>query len=496
MWGRTRGTDDGMASSWWQRLVDVRVDEKRALGWAFLYVFALFVAYYVLRPIRDELGVTGGVRNLPWLFTGTLVAMLVLNPLFSHLVRLWSRRRFIAIAYRFFIVNLLLFMVALGWTTPEQQVWVGRALFIWTSVFNLFVVSVFWSLMVDIFDARQGKRLFGLLAAGATAGGMVGSGVTATLVMLMDKHWLLLVAALLLEVAVFASARLCAWQARQSGTDAQQGAVASDGAPVAADASVMVDSGRKSELSAAGVAGGGAVQGRVGNSALRDEADIRSSGSRESDRSGLGGGVFAGMTHTLRSPYLLGISAIILLYTITSTFLYFQQAEIASVQFPDRAERTAFFAQIDLWVNALTLLFQVFVTGALTRWLGVMVVLCILPALSMLGFGLLWAWPTVAVFVMVQVARRVANFAFNKPTREVLFTHVAREDRYKAKNFIDTVVYRSGDQIGSWGYAALMAAGLGMSGISLVGVPLSLLWLGLAAWLGVQQRQADGGLRG
>jgi ATP:ADP antiporter, AAA family len=411
-----------------RRIIDVRSSEARAVGWSWLYVFALFLAYYVLRPIRDELGVAGGVRNLPWLFTGTLLTMLAVNPLFAYAVRRWPRERFIAITYRFFMLNLFVFMALLTLAEPEQQVWIGRAFFIWVSVFNLFVISVFWSFVVDVFDAEQGKRLFGFLAAGATLGGIAGSSLTSGFVEKMGQSWLLLASIILLEVAVFASRQLS----------------------------------------------------RISDTFQRPVQE-------EASHSIVGGGIFAGMTHTFRSPYLLGIAFFILFYTVTSTFLYFQQAAIAEANFSERAARTAFFAGIDFWVNVLTLVLQVFLTGRLMGWLGVVVTLCALPLFSMAGFAALAAYPTVAVFVGLQVARRVSNFALARPTREVLFTSVAREDRYKAKNFIDTVVYRGGDQVASWAYAILIGLGLSMTGIAIVAVPLSAIWLVLSIWLGRRQ---------
>jgi AAA family ATP:ADP antiporter len=418
------------------QMLNVRPHERRAMAWSWLYVFALFLAYYVLRPIRDELGVAGGVRNLPWLFTGTLVAMLALNPLFAYAVKRWTRERFIAIAYRFFSANLLVFMALLALATPEQHVWIGRAFFIWVSVFNLFVVSVFWSLVVDIFNAEQGKRLFGILATGATVGGIAGSALTSGFVETVGQHWLLLASIVFLEVAVFAARRVAL-----SGTDA-----------------------------------------RRDRSVAKAEEPV-------------GGGILAGISHTLRSPYLLGIAAFILLYSVTSTFLYFQQASLAEAAFADRAARTAFFSDIDFWVNVITLVFQILLTGRLIGVLGVAMVLCILPLISMVGFTALAIAPTITVFVVVQVARRVSNFALARPTREVLFTSVPREDRYKAKNVIDTVVYRSGDQVGSWSYAALIGfLELTMTGVAIVAVPISAVWLALAFWLGRRQRarsQAD-----
>ncbi len=415
-----------------RRIVDIRPEEVRALAWSWLFVFALVLAYYVLRPIRDELGVAGGVRNLPWLFTGTLLAMLAANPLFAYAVRRWPREVFIAVAYRFFMLNLFVFMVLLMVTDEGQRVWVGRAFFIWTSVFNLFVVSIFWSFIVDVFDSEQGKRLFGFLAAGATTGGIAGSALTSGLVAHVGQHGLLVASILLLEVAVFATRRL---------------------------------------------------------SAVSDV--FHHPGQADDPHRPVGGGIFAGMTHTLRSPYLLGIACFILLYSVTSTVLYFQQASIAEANFTSRAARTAFFAGIDFWVNTLTLACQLFLTWRLTAWLGVAVMLAILPAFSVLGFAALATWPTVAVFVVVQVARRVSNFALARPTREVLFTAVPREDRYKAKNFIDTVVYRGGDQVAAWSYAGLLALGLTLTGIASATVPICVGWAALSFWLGRQQQRME-----
>ncbi|MFU2319342.1 NTP/NDP exchange transporter [Rahnella sp. PCH160] len=411
------------------RLLNVHRGEGRALVWAGLYIFSLFLAYYVLRPVRDELGVAGGVRHLPWLFTGTLLAMLAINPLFAAAVRRWSRERFITVTYRFFMLNLLAFIALMTVATGAQLVWVGRAFFIWVSVFNLFVVSVFWSFVVDVFEQEQGKRLFGVLAAGATLGGIAGSVLTLSLVEFIGQQGLLLIAVGLLEVAVRASRGL----ARHSD---------------------------------------------VFHSPLQ----------READNQALGGGIFSGMTHTFRSPRLMGIAGFMLLYSMTSTFLYFQQAAIAENAFSDSAARIAFFAGIDFWVNSLTLALQLFLTGRLIGWLGVGTTLCSLPFISLAGFTCLAAWPTVAVFVVIQVARRVSNFGLARPAREVLFTRVPREDRYKAKNFIDTVVYRIGDQVAGWSYAGLAALGLSMTGVSLVAVPLSALWLMLSLWLGSRNR--------
>jgi AAA family ATP:ADP antiporter len=414
-------------------VIDVRPVEMRALGWSWLYIFSVLFSYYILRPIRDEMGVAGGVENLQWLFTGTLLGMIAVNPPFAALVARLPRARFIAASYRFFIANLVLFAALLHIATAEQNIWIGRVFFIWASVFNLFVVSVFWALIVDVFDAEQGKRLFGFIAAGATLGGIVGSSVTAALAKSVSATYLLLGSAVLLEIALFGVRRL---------------------------------------------------------SRLSDALHRRPVAER--GETPIGGSVFSGFAHAFNSSYLINVSVYILLFAITSTFLYFQQAEIAKQSFAARGARTAFFARVDLWVNVLTLGAQIFLTARMLRLLGVAVTLALLPMLSIAGFGTLALAPTIAVLVVYQVVRRAGNFAFARPAREVLFTVIPREDKYKAKSFIDTVIYRLGDQVGAWSYAGLGLLGLGMTGIAVVAVPLSLAWLVNGFWLGHKQKQLEG----
>lgn len=415
-----------------QQIIGYQQGEGPALFWGWLYMFSLFAAYYVLRPIRDEMGAAGGVHNLPWLFTGTLVAMLILNPLFSALVCRWSRERFIAIAYHFFMANLLLFIIAIRLSPEHWHIWLGRIFFIWVSVFNLFVISVCWSLLVDVFASDQGKKLFGVLATGATAGGIIGPGATSLLVAWLGQTGMMVFSILFLELAVVAAHRL---------------------------------------------------------SRLAQSPNQPLQHYERHHNSGFGGSIYAGIMHTFRSPYLLGIVLFLLCQTITATFLYFEQAHIAKEYFTDKAERTAFFANIDVIVNILTLSIQLFLTGRLVKSFGVGLVLCALPFICFVGFSSLTFGVSVGLFVTVQVARRVSNYALSRPTREILFTVISREDRYKAKNFIDTVIYRAGDQLGSWSYAGLMALGLSLSGLALTALPITLFWLVLSLWLGRQQQR-------
>ncbi len=417
-----------------QRIVAVRPEEVRAVGWCWLYIFAVLSSYYILRPIRDQMGVAGGVNNLPWLFTGTLAGMVLLNLPFAYLVKKLPRSRFIPLTYRFFALNIILFAIALRVATPEQEVWVGRIFFIWASVYNLFVVSVFWQLNVDLFSPEQGKRLFGFIAAGATIGAIVGSAVTAGLARYVSPTVLMAGAALLLEVAVFSVGRL----------------------------------GRLSPV----------LHHRPGDLAAAS-----------ADEKPVGGSVLAGITHAFRSPYLLAVSAFLLLYAVTSTFVYFQQAAIVSHSFTDRGAQTAFFASIDLAVNSLALVFQLFFTGRIIVLLGVALALALLPALTMVGFAALAITPTLGVIAAFQIIRRAADYAIARPTREIIYTVVSREDRYKTKGFIDTFVYRLGDQVGAWAMAPLN--GVGAAAASLVAIGVAALWLLNALWLGRRQQSLE-----
>jgi AAA family ATP:ADP antiporter len=417
-----------------QRIVAVRPEEVRAVGWCWLYIFAVLSSYYILRPIRDQMGVAGGVNNLPWLFTGTLAGMVLLNLPFAYLVKKLPRSRFIPLTYRFFALNIVLFAIALRVVSPEQEIWVGRIFFIWASVYNLFVVSVFWQLNVDLFSPEQGKRLFGFIAAGATIGAIVGSAVTASLARYVSPTMLMVGAALLLEVAVFSVGRLAKLSPVLHHRPGDQAAASADEKPV-------------------------------------------------------GGSVLAGITHAFRSPYLLAVSAFLLLYAVTSTFVYFQQAAIVSHSFTDRGAQTSFFASIDLGVNSLALLFQLFFTGRLIVLLGVALALALLPALTMLGFAALALTPSLGVIAAFQIIRRAADYAIARPTREVIYTVVSREDRYKTKGFIDTFVYRLGDQVGAWAMAPLN--GVGARAASLVAIAVAALWLLNALWLGRRQQSLE-----
>ena len=440
----------GNARRYVSRLVDVRPEEVSALLLSCAYYFFILSSYYIIRPIRDEMAVASGVRNLPYLFTGTLILMLLVQPPYAALVSRLPRIRFVSYTYRFFMLNLLIFFALLRLAPADWNIWVGRAFYWWVSVFNLFVVSIFWAFMADIFRSDQGKRMFGFIALGGTLGAIAGAATTALLVQKIGAVYLVLISVVLIELAVGCVRRL-------------------SGMTRARNRSLPDESGPRL---------GGVPEAEPGRG-----YSVRT---REAEEP-IGGGALAGIARVFRSPYLLGISAYMLLFTIAATFLYFEQATIVDREFADRGMRTAFFARIDLAVNVLAIFTQGFLTGRIIKWLGVALTLTILPAICILGFAGLGLWPFLGVVVVFQTLRRATNYAVARPTREVLYTVVSREEKYKAKSFIDTFVYRGGDQIGAWSYAAMGWLGLGLSGIAFAAVPISALWLLIGYWIGRRQ---------
>jgi AAA family ATP:ADP antiporter len=392
--------------------------ERRGLIWSFLYFFALLSGYYVLRPVRDEMGITGGIEKLPWMFTGTFLATFLAVALFTWVVTRAPRRRIIPIVYQFAAVNLVAFWVALRLGAPKPVV--ARVFFIWLSVYNVFVTSVFWSFMADVWTDEQGKRLFGIVAAGGTAGAVIGPTLTTALAPSLGPANLLLLAVLLLETAILCVFRLVAWSREEPA--------------------------------------GGALLARV--------ADVK-----------IGGDLLGGFRKLVRSPWLLAIAALTILTTTTATFLYLQQARIVQRHVADPGQRTALFAGIDLAANALTLVVQAFLIGRLLRWAGVGVALAVVAVISAAGFGALAAAPTLGVLIAFQIVRRAAHYGVERPARELLFTRSDEEEKYKSKSFVDTLVYRGGDAASAWAYAGLGSLGLSAAGVSLTMLPLCGAWL-------------------
>ncbi len=402
-------------------------EERAAALWSFAYFFTLLAGYYVLRPLRDQMGIAGGIKALPWLFTATFVTLLLAQPFYGALVARLPRARFIPVVLHFFVANLALFWLLL--TLDIATVIVARVFFVWVSVFNLFAVAVFWSFMADIFTSEQGKRLFGFIGAGGTAGGLLGPIITIGLSVPLGPTNLLIAAVVLLELAVFCVYRL------EHSSSAWQGA--------------------------------------------------------RPEQRRIGGSAFAALPELFRSPYLLGVGAWVSLLSFGATILYLAQANIVSATVHGAGEQTRIFASIDLWVGLLTLATQVFATGRLLKRFGTGVTAGALPAVYIAGFAALALSPTLSVVLVVQVAQRWMNFAIANPARQVFFTVVRREEKYKAKNLIDVVIYRGSDAFYAWVFDSLQALGLKLGAIALCALPVVGGWLLLSTALGrAQERRA------
>ncbi|MEO7723217.1 MAG: MFS transporter, partial [Chthoniobacterales bacterium] len=307
-----------------RKAVDVRPNEVRALWLGFAFHFFILSGYYIMRPIRDSIAAGSKLETLPWMFTATLVAMLLANAAFAAIVARFSRPKFIPIAYGFFILNLALFFFLMKTAPPAQQVWIGRALYVWVSVFNLFNTAIFWAFMTDLFTVEQGKRLFGFIAVGGSLGAIAGAYLTKLYIRDLGPANLLA-----LSAAIFALA------------------------------------------------------GCLVRFFPRGFAENEKAGEEEKP---IGGSIWSGVTHIGKSPYLMALAGSIMLYTITSTWAYFQQSDLAREMLKSSEERTVFLANLEIWVNSITVLIQIFLTGRLLKWFGVGFTLVALPVVSLVGF--------------------------------------------------------------------------------------------------------------
>lgn len=424
-------------------LADVREGEGRPVFLSAAFFFLVLAGYYVLRPLREAMGVAGGGDRLSLLFLGTLAGTLLLNPLFGALVSRKGRAVFVPVVYRVVIASLLAFHLLFRFAPEGSKKGIASAFFVWVSVFVLFATSLFWGVMVDVWRTEQGTRLFGIVGAGGTAGGVVGAALTAGLVKSLGPENMILVAALLFEAAARSARALV----RTAGT--------------------------------AGAAERSAARAALAPGGEGDEPPGR--------------GAWRGARLVFGSPYLLAICGFLLLYAVSSTFLYFEQARIVRAAFASSAERAAWFARVDLSVNLLTIGVQALLTARVLRLLGVGGTLATLPVLTAAGFAALWHSPSAGVLFFVQVARRSAEFALVRPARELLFSVVSREDKYASKTFVDTFVYRTGDAFGAVVDIALKAAQAGSAFLALAFLPVAALWVVLSAGLGrAQERRARG----
>lgn len=410
----------------WAEFLGAEREELVPLAWAFAYFFCLLCGYSILRPVRDEMAIEGGLTNLPWMMTGTFLMMLCVTPLFGWLSARCSRYRLLLTVYAFFVANLWAFYAVM--TSQVSPEWVARGFFVWLSVFNLFIVSVFWSFMADLFSPEQGARLFGMIAAGGSSGALVGPLLTTGLTFLFPVPVLMLASSLFLTVCLGCVSRLERWGRTQSAHHrAQQG-------------------------------------------------------------DPLRGSFLAGVRLTFSSPYLLGICGYLSLLTMTATFLYLEQTRLVSEYLDQPEARTRLFSSLDFLTSLLTWLTQMFITNRVISRFGLVAPLLFLPLVSLAGFVGIALWPTLALYVVFSVLRRVGEYALSKPAREVLFTVVSREEKYKAKNFIDTAISRGGDASTAWLVTGVKALGATTTHIAWTLVPLMLAWAWLATVLAREEK--------
>jgi AAA family ATP:ADP antiporter len=411
-------TDTGKAvhgNNFLERLVRVEQGEWPRLAIAFCYFFFLLGGYFMLRPIRGTVAANNS-EILHWLYTGTFLTMLAIVPVFGFLVSRFRRGQFIPAIYLFFLFNLVLFII--GFREDDTPLWMQRTFYIWLSVFNLFVVSIFWSFMADIFQPGQAQRLFGFVMAGGSLGAMVGSWTTTMLVLTLGSRNMMMAAAGCLLVATILAVILGRYSRRQN---------------------------------------------------------------RDRPTAVIGGSIWEGAVHVFRSEYLLYACLLMLLHNLTSTFLYNGLAVLVNDQIAGFDERTHFFGIVDLVVQVIAFIFQFLITSRLVTSLGMSRTLVMVPMMLAGGFIILGSTMGLVLFAAIQVAQRSMNYGVLGPAKEMLFTVVDRETKYKSKNFIDTVVYRGSDVTASWIFKGLTSAGLSLSQITWFYLPFMGLW-GLGAW--------------
>ena len=417
-------------TSFLQRFLNVRRDEVAPLLVSAFYFCCILTAIGVMRPARDAIGMRGGLDAIRWLFIGTALVTLAVNPMFGWLVSKFRRMVFIAVTYLVFAASLAGFFLLIEMAPGAVGTVSGRVFYVWYSVFNLFATMVFWALMADRFSLEQSKRLFGAIAVGGTIGAIVGPWLATMLARPLGAPALLLVSASFLCLAVVA-----AWLVTR----------------------------------------------------LRPETTTGAQAAPSLDRAVIGGSAWQGIRRVLESRYLTGISAYVLLLTVIATFIYFTRLQMVAALGQDTDMRAEVLAQIDLITQISTLVVQLVVTGHLMKRFGVSVALMLLPVVAALGFVGLAMATSFAVLVAFDAFFRAVQRGITRPARETLFTVVSREDKYKSKAVTDTFVYRGGDLLGAWTEGWLGQLGLGLVGLVSAAVPLAAGWALLGLWLGRHQ---------
>ena len=423
------------------RVLGLEQHEYVAVAWSFAYFFCVLSSYYILRPIREAMAVGSGADTIPYLFLGTFATMMVATPVFGWITSRYPRRTFLPWVYLFFIFNILIFSFVFSQISEggSDHVWLGRVFFVWLSVFNLFVVSVFWSFMADIYTRHQGRRLFGIITAGGSIGAMIGGAEPSVLVVRIGFEFLFAVAAAMLLLAIPCIRKLRRWVAHEH-------------------------------------------EAEPDNTVVADKP--------------LGGNPFSGITHVFGSHYFLGIVASSIIASLLGTALYMFAAQLVEESIPGANARIEFFSNINFWTNLFALLGQIFIVRHIVGRFGIGRSLALLPIVSIVGFVYLWMDPTLAVVAFMTVFRRALGFSFSKPTTDMLYSVVTPEEKYKTKNFIDTAVYRFGDIVGTWAVTLSMGGGifgvsllaygvsLSIAGVSLFMLPFAVVWTAVSLWLG------------
>lgn len=412
----------------------VEAFEVKAVLLSMFYFLFLFGSYSVIKPVRDAMGTVYGVKHLQELFTVTLIASLVFSPIYAGLASRMKLSTFLPWVYGFVAATILIFY-ALFASGRYQDRWIAAAFYVWVSTFNLLIISVFWTFMADIFSRAQAKRLFGFIAAGGTIGGIVGPAIATFLAKSVGNNGLMLIAA---------------------------------GGFVVTAVMVNLLAKEKEKL----LAHGGEVQHTTLNHRL-------------------GGNPLDGFVLLFRSPYLLLLALFLLLMTWISTIVYFQLGDLITKAFTSHEARTQAYASIDLTVNSFAVVVQLFGTGRLIQRFGVQTGLLVNPIIMVIAFLAVAFSPVLLILGGIQIVRRVAEYAVAKPTREMLFTVVDQESKYKAKNVIDTVVYRFGDFSSAWVSAAVLP--YGVTGLAIFGVITSILWFPVAYVLGKRYESVRSG---
>jgi len=419
-----------------QRFANIRRDELLPLLASAFFFFCVLSALMVIRPAREALGMRSGLDTVRWLFVGTAIVTLAVNPVFGYLVAKFRRISFIAATYTFFAASLVGFWALLSFAPASAGEVSGRIFYVWFSVFNLFSTMVFWALMADRFAFEQSKRLFPVIAVGGTAGAIFGPWLAGNIVESVGTANLILIAVGFLGLAV-----LAAWW----------------------------------------------VATLQPESAAPDQADDPDVPPKVDENAIIGGSAWEGFRAVLRSRYLLAICGFVLILAVMATFIYFTRLAMVAEVADETDARTALFANIDMWTQIATLVLQLFVAGRLMKYIGVSVTLALLPITVLLGFIGLALVGTIAALIIFEATFRAVQRAIMRPARETLFTVVSREDKYKAKAFIDTFVYRGGDVVGAWTEGLLGRLGMGLAGLATLVFPLAIVWGVLGVWLGREQ---------